>query len=61
MWKSDTISLVSTVTCGDTAWKPHICTHALPVRIVRNDFITPGGKKIKNTTITDSAACAGVS
>jgi hypothetical protein len=28
---------------------------AIPVRTVRNDFITPTGKKIRKTTISDSA------
>jgi len=59
--KSWTISRVSTVTWGDTAWKPHMCTHAFPVRMVRNDFMTPGGKKNRNTKIADITESRGES
>lgn len=33
------------MTCGVIAWKAHMWTPALPVRMVRNDFITPVGEK----------------
>jgi hypothetical protein len=44
------------MTCGVMAWKPHIWTQAFPVRNVRNDFITPAGKNVSKTKMTETAA-----
>jgi hypothetical protein len=35
-----------------------MCTQAFPVRIVRNDFMTPGGKKSRNTKVADTGAAS---
>lgn len=52
---------VSDVTCGAIAWYAHKCTHALPVRSVKKDLISPGPKKVVTANITERTACAGES
>jgi hypothetical protein len=43
------------MTCGVMASKAHIWTHAFPVLKVRNDFITPAGKNVSKTKMTETA------